>query len=301
VVELLVVVAVAAMLTALMIPALAGAKLDSYRAWCAANQRQIGTAFRLFENDHGDMFPPAAMQGSAKASISTTALSWDSYIHRYIGGTNDDLSLMGGVLSYPSSPKLLVCPADNAPPSGWNALPQSGGPVFGRRSYGMVGTSEYLQADPAVSGKPAYDLSKGTSLGVGVYWQSSRMPADWDAQSFKTSIVRDPAGTLILVEMSNSQNVAGNQWPCVALAVQSTSFAAALCQVDPNATMPTIYTTSAVNLGKFLYLNHDHRFNYLFHDGHVETLTTNATIGTALGRPTALTSPLGMWTVTVGD
>jgi hypothetical protein len=46
-------------------------------------------------------------------------------------------------------------------------------------------------------------------------------PADFDAKSFKTAIIRDPSGTLLLVEESNNQNVAGNIWPCVSIGVES--------------------------------------------------------------------------------
>jgi prepilin-type processing-associated H-X9-DG protein len=295
-VELLVAVMVAAMLAALLIPALAGAKADNYRAWCQANMKQIGSGFRLFENDHNDMFPPAAMQGGAKGPLSGTQLSWDSYINRYIGGTNSDMDLLSAVLNIDDSPKLLVCPADNAPP-GWD---YGGiiGALFGRRSYGMVGTGpgDYLEANPNQPGKSLYDVSKGTTLGVGVYWQAIPIPADFDAGSFKTSIVRDPAGTLLLVEMSQNNNVAANVWPCVSLAVQNPTYGAMLCQADPSAIMPAAGYANGVNLGKFLYQNHGQRFNYLFHDGHVETLTTNATIGTG-----TLQAPKGMWTVMVGD
>jgi prepilin-type processing-associated H-X9-DG protein len=295
-VELLVVVLLVAMLAALLIPALAGAKGDNYRLWCQSNEKRIGTGFRLYENDHGDMFPPAAMHGAAKGSYRVTQLSWDSYIHRYIGGTVADQDLIGGVLSPDVTPKLLVCPADHVPP-GWNYNSATGQSLYGLRSYSMVGTFTYLQIDPVMPGKPIYDVSNGTALGVGVYWSSTKIPADWDAGSFKASVVRDPGGTLLLVEMSENDNVAGYEWPCVSLAVQNPNYGAMLCQVDPNATMPAPGSSGVgVNLGKFLYLNHGQRFNYLFHDGHVETLTTNATIGTG-----TLQAPKGMWTVALGD
>jgi prepilin-type processing-associated H-X9-DG protein len=45
-----------------------------------------------------------------------------------------------------------------------------------------------------------------------------------------------------------------------------------------------------------LYQAHWNRFNYLFHDGHVEALQYQQTIGTG-----TLSSPKGMWTVVPGD
>ena len=48
--------------------------------------------------------------------------------------------------------------------------------------------------------------------------------------------------------------------------------------------------------GKFLYQLHKNRFNYLMHDGHVESLKIQDTIGTG-----TLAAPKGMWTVVGGD
>jgi prepilin-type processing-associated H-X9-DG protein len=45
-----------------------------------------------------------------------------------------------------------------------------------------------------------------------------------------------------------------------------------------------------------LYKAHKGRFNYLFHDGHSESLKQEQTIGTG-----TLTVPKGMWSVRLGD
>jgi prepilin-type N-terminal cleavage/methylation domain-containing protein len=64
-IELLVVVVIVAVLAALLLPALAGAKADTWRAQCQGNMRMLGTCFRLFEQDHNDMFPPATLAGGS--------------------------------------------------------------------------------------------------------------------------------------------------------------------------------------------------------------------------------------------
>lgn len=56
-VELLVVIAVIAILAALLFPALARAKSRSQRAACLSNLRQIGIAFELALADNDDRFP----------------------------------------------------------------------------------------------------------------------------------------------------------------------------------------------------------------------------------------------------
>ncbi len=56
-VELLVVVAIIAILAALLLPALAGAKAKSRRVSCLSNLRQIGIGFSLYLSDHAERFP----------------------------------------------------------------------------------------------------------------------------------------------------------------------------------------------------------------------------------------------------
>ena len=58
---------------------------------------------------------------------------------------------------------------------------------------------------------------------------------------------------------------------------------------DPNI-------ATSVNQGALLYKAHKSRFNYVFNDGHVETLRIEQTIGSG-----TLTAPKGMWTMKQGD
>jgi type II secretory pathway pseudopilin PulG len=55
--ELLTVVAIIAILAALLLPALAGAKSRALRAQCLSNQRQIGVALRVYAMDNADVMP----------------------------------------------------------------------------------------------------------------------------------------------------------------------------------------------------------------------------------------------------
>jgi prepilin-type N-terminal cleavage/methylation domain-containing protein/prepilin-type processing-associated H-X9-DG protein len=283
-IELVVVVAVLSILAALLLPALAGAKADTARAICQSNLRQLGTGMRLFEQDHDEMFPPAAFVGLGGQ------ISWDSYIHRYIGGTASDAELSSGGLPDSDTPRMVICPADPDRTINWASYIGAG-----RRTYAMVGNWQYLQAS-IYSNNKAYDLSLGTQLGVGVYWSDPTVPVSWDAKSFKTSAVKDPAGTILLVEQSDNMNIAADEWPCVSLGVMDAQHAGMLGQIDPAASLPDQDASQGVNMGKFLYRNHGYRFNYLMHDGHVQALTTNATIGAG-----TLLAPKGMWTVMAGD
>jgi prepilin-type N-terminal cleavage/methylation domain-containing protein/prepilin-type processing-associated H-X9-DG protein len=57
VVELLVVAAIISIVAALMAPALNSARESGRRAKCISNMKQLGVAFRLYQEDHGGKYP----------------------------------------------------------------------------------------------------------------------------------------------------------------------------------------------------------------------------------------------------
>jgi prepilin-type processing-associated H-X9-DG protein len=67
-------------------------------------------------------------------------------------------------------------------------------------------------------------------------------------------------------------------------------------QIDLRATPQNPNSTASVNQGGYTYKLHGNRFEYLFHDGHVQALRYTDTVGS--GTPTV---PKGMWTVEPGD
>src|SRR5437899_4652003 len=109
-IELLVVIAIIAILAALLLPALSSARNKSWRIQCASQLRQLGIGFELFATDHEDRFPPAGY-GVTDAS----QLAWDSWIHRYIGGTAPDSVLVTAITPTAYAPKIEKCPADRMP------------------------------------------------------------------------------------------------------------------------------------------------------------------------------------------
>jgi len=88
------------MLAGLALPVLAGNKARSEQALCFSNLRQIGHAFQLWANDHGDRNPwltPRSQGGNYGSPDSRISSAWFQ---------------MSWISNELVTPKILVCPSD---------------------------------------------------------------------------------------------------------------------------------------------------------------------------------------------
>jgi len=332
-IELLVVIAIIAVLAAILLPALASAKARALRMQCMSQIKQLGFGMNTFTGDHDEKYPPAAVQYS-----DGSQLAWDTLISSYIGGSGlEAKSALNGVVLSADDPedaaealangialapgKIEECPADRFPRVDWTIGP----PAYARRSYAMnctgaggTGYGSTVQVNDTLSGRRTYPLPDlyNKSLnphGVGIYWTDPggmanvNYPIDWEAPGYPVARVRDPSGTILLAEVSSSMQCVGNVWCSVCCGPQTSSGSPQdwgnNFQTDVAApTDSAKLAAGGYNTGLMLYKAQHSRFNYAFHDGHVEALKMEDTLGTASGPPQVkLQNPKGMWTVIPGD
>jgi len=277
-IELLVVIAIIAILAAMLLPALSRAKARAWRVQCTSQMRQLGLGLNMFASDHNEKYSPATY----RTGDYMYQLTWDDYIHKYIGGNDPDSDLLLGETTKVFVPKLLRCPADrNEISIDWEK--------FGdRRTYAMNFAGLIT---------PARAPLPPARFGVGIYIQQNdgSLP-DWDPPGYKVSSVQDNSGTIHLAELPNGRNVAGNDWPsfCAGPVVSQNNFPGLTEDCFQINTAPP--TSGSWNYGAVAYGLHGNRFNYLFHDNHVSVLKTADTVGSG-----TLAVPKGMWTMVPND
>lgn len=92
--ELLVLVAVCAILALVFMPSLAKTRPRAHRIVCVNNLKHVALASRIYAVDHGDRFPYAAQSNQVNLATLTAAA--------YYTWITNELT----------TPKILVCPTD---------------------------------------------------------------------------------------------------------------------------------------------------------------------------------------------
>jgi prepilin-type N-terminal cleavage/methylation domain-containing protein len=174
-VELLVVIAVIAILAALLLPALSRAKASANRANCLSNVRQISLGLQLYAADNGDTLPDAPNLTWNELETNHIFIFYKRLLKAYVG-------LRGA-----SSPqdKLFTCPADkfyyDFPNPIYVGQSLSDQPDTDYSSYGFIG------GNPLTMPKPPAFLNEASYGGVG---------------GCKLVSIKEPAKTILLMELS---------------------------------------------------------------------------------------------------
>jgi len=209
-VELLVVIAVLAMLAGMLLPALAGAKRKAYQAQCVSNLRQMGLALKMYVDESHDWLPPGPLPaGETIADATSIYFLAQSEAPVYSGTTNTTQFkkwlpyYLAPYLSLPSPAqlgqatnvvKVFVCPGyahslpANSAGGGYNAEADNYARAF---SYSVTRTNAYPN-----SKIPGYAFGKqGESEPLKVTQiQSVVSPSEvWAVADLDTNAIKVPA------------------------------------------------------------------------------------------------------------
>jgi prepilin-type N-terminal cleavage/methylation domain-containing protein/prepilin-type processing-associated H-X9-DG protein len=198
-IELMVVIAIIAILAALLLPAVQASREAARRTQCVSNLKQIGVALHSY-HDQSKCFPPGYVSRfDASGNDTGPGWGWASILLPFVEQTALDRSIGFGLPiegSANARPRLTsltiyLCPSDTMKPT-WTATQHDtlGNPIapicdVASASYvGVFGVTE-----PGVNGEGIFfrdskiairDITDGTSLTLAVGERSQRWcPATW--------------------------------------------------------------------------------------------------------------------------
>ena len=136
-IELLVVIAIIAILAAMLMPALAGARLEARKAVCKGNLHDQGLGYTLYRNDHDQLLP---LLHDELAGGTT-----EEYAYRKSCDMQGDL-----LPEYVSSEKAFDCPNGRTEPAFVERYYDNSDPP--KFLYHELRNSDYIQDDEIPSG-----------------------------------------------------------------------------------------------------------------------------------------------------
>ncbi|MHB1158485.1 MAG: prepilin-type N-terminal cleavage/methylation domain-containing protein, partial [Phycisphaerales bacterium] len=263
-VELLVVVSIIALLMAILLPALGKARETARMVVCLSQQRQLGLATRMYIGDNAGWYPavyelPHALLSPNAPDQGTgqdSGFIWCEAIFDYVAGPGK-YSQAGVGTQLWNSVRYFRCPSD------------------------PLGVGPYGQNPAAIPNTNSYAMNwqrnnyGGTWDGIGYAYGETRLPGNHNSVHTKESMVQAPADTFLYVDLCSG----GYRYSwrhANSSGIRSIMYNGVVSFPDPG-----------IHLGKF---------NWVFCDGHAQTLDVYDTMGTG-----DVNNCKGIWTKTPGD
>jgi prepilin-type N-terminal cleavage/methylation domain-containing protein/prepilin-type processing-associated H-X9-DG protein len=163
-VELLVVVAVVAILFLMMSVPLAGPRAKAQRIKCVSNLKNVGLAFRIYATEHRDLF-------AWESTNATGQIKRDF--------ANDPYFYLLKMTNELATPQLLTCPSDSRPRADyWSNFSRANISYFVSQDASATLPQSFLTGDRNVT-------TNGVTLKTGIHRLRSDADVGWDNTQHK--------------------------------------------------------------------------------------------------------------------
>lgn len=183
-IELLIVIAIIALLAAILFPVFGRARENAKRASCSSNLKQLGLAIAQYTQDYDERHP--IWGNVAVAALPTpqpASMYWGAGVAPYLGFK------INVVANFNKPPLILLCPADTI-----------------TLSAGAIASGQFRQTyTPPNPGEPNSTGVVGPTITNG-----GNNDKIWPGR--KISEIGTPATTLLLIENPKSNNLVGNYY-----------------------------------------------------------------------------------------
>jgi prepilin-type N-terminal cleavage/methylation domain-containing protein/prepilin-type processing-associated H-X9-DG protein len=249
-IEMLVVIAIIAILATLLLPALGSAKASASQTSCINNMRQLGQGMLMYLDDNNSVFAGCA-SGIIYGPQKPDWIYWRQPYTTFYDGTTNNLagSPLEVDLGTKGTTNMFHCPMDRDNTQRLAAAAAGKSPYY--FSYGFT----------------SFDLDNGVNLGMTSVVQGGASPTFYP---FRQSAVVAPANKIMAAEGVTS--LLPNEAPPPSLINAAAGWSPCLTSGRWEPFQSQIYHTPT-GINNYLTIRHNGYGDVTFADGHVQSVT----------------------------